>query len=55
MSDGGQILVNELDIDAIARNELRTEEDHENRALEQELEVAVMQDLQRGLRQRGLL
>ena len=55
VSDGGEILMNELNLDIIERAEKLKVEDHKKRVLEQEQEISAMQELQKGLRKQGLL
>jgi hypothetical protein len=55
VSDGGEILMNELNLDIVERAEKLKAEDHKKRVLEQEHEISAMQELQKGLRKQGLL
>lgn len=47
MTDGAEILVNEVDVEALEREKARQTEEHSKRVEEQEQHVAVLQSMQK--------
>jgi len=47
VTDGAEILVNEIDVDAREREKARQTEEHNQRVEEQEQHVAVLQSMQK--------
>jgi hypothetical protein len=55
VEDGGEILINERDINNIKGEEQRQRDEFEQRIIDQEHKVVAMQELKADLRQKGLM
>ena len=47
VNDGAEILVNEIDVEALSREKAREVDDHSRRVKEQERHVTVLQSMQK--------
>mmetsp|Transcript_14223 Transcript_14223/g.21021 ORF Transcript_14223/g.21021 Transcript_14223/m.21021 type:complete len:101 (-) Transcript_14223:418-720(-) len=55
ITDSGEVLMNELDLEALKESEEKKHDLYEKKISKQENETSIMQEIQRDLRRKGLL